>query len=169
MPETDVELEEAFSDALASERISIVRYPKGIFEEYPTPFRMIPYHGVLTYSENIKKTKTVVITAGRLTKNAADAIALTGKNIALIKLTKVFPLPIKEILSLTENAKNIYILEENYVHGGFAEKIASNLRSKNVNVHAIPDFVEHGDLGDLFRICGFSTEQLAKAFQKLAK
>jgi 1-deoxy-D-xylulose-5-phosphate synthase len=169
MPETDGELEEAFAAALASEKISVIRYPKGKYEPYTPPMRMISHNGVLTYSENIKKTKTVVITAGRLAKNAAEAIALSGKNIALIKMTKVFPIPIKEILSLTENAKNIYILEENYVHGGFAEKIASHLRSKNVTVHAIPDFVEHGDLGDLFRICGFTTEQLAKAFQKLAK
>ena len=167
MPETDSELEEAFSVGLASDKISIVRYPKGIFEEYPLPFRMIPYHGVLTYSENIKKTKTVIITAGRLTKNAADAIALSGKNISLIKLTKVFPIPIKEILSLTENAKNIYILEENYVHGGFAEKIAAQLRNKNVTVHAIPDFAPHGDLSDLFRIMGFEPKQIAQKLSKM--
>ena len=169
MPETDAELEEAFSDGLASEKISIIRYPKGKYETYEMPFGMISHKGLLAYSENIKKTKTVVITAGRLTRNAAESIALTGKNIALIKLCRVFPLPIKEILSLTENAKNIYILEENYVHGGFAEKIASALRNKNVTVHAIPDFVGHGDLSDLFRICGFTKEQLAIAFQKLLK
>ena len=166
MPETDTELEDAFTAGLASEKISIIRYPKGKYEKYDLPFGMISLKGPLTYSENIKKTKTVVITAGRLTKNAAEAIALTGKNIGLIKLCKVFPLPIKEILSLTENAKNIYILEENYVHGGFAEKIASCLRSKNVTVHAIPDFVEHGDLSDLFRLIGFEPKQLA---QKLSK
>ena len=169
MPETDVELENAFADALASEKISVIRYPKGKYDAYDSPLRMISPNGVLTYSENIKKTKTVVITAGRLAKNAAEAIALSEKNIALIKLRRVFPLPIKEILSLTENAKNIYILEENYVHGGFAEKIAASLRSKNVTVHAIPDFVAHGDLSDLFRTCGFTKEQLAKSFQKLAK
>ena len=167
MPETDVELEEAFSAGFASEKISIVRYPKGKYEKYDLPFGMISVKGLLTYSENIKKTKTVVITAGRLTKNAAGAIALTGKNIALIKLTKVFPLPIKEILSLTENAKNIYILEENYVHGGFAEKIASCIRNKNVTVHAIPDFVEHGDLSDLFRTMGFEPKQLAQKLSKM--
>jgi 1-deoxy-D-xylulose-5-phosphate synthase len=169
MPETDAELEEAFSDGLASEKISIIRYPKGKYEPYTPPMRMISHNGVLTYSENVKKTKTVVITAGRLTKNAAEAIALSDKNIGLIKMVKVFPIPIKEILSLTENAKNVYILEENYVHGGFAEKIASRIRNKNITVHAIPDFVGHGDLSDLFRICGFTKEQLAEAFRKLTK
>lgn len=167
MPETDTELEEAFSAALSSEKISIVRYPKGKYEKYDLPFGMISHKGLLTYSENIKKTKTVVITAGRLAKNAAEAIALTGKNIALIKLCKVFPLPIKEILSLTENAKNIYILEENYVHGGFAEKITSQIRNKHVTVHAINGFVEHGSLDDLFQTCGFTQKQIAQKLIKL--
>ncbi len=169
MPETDAELEKSFSDGLASENISVIRYPKGKYEEYALPFKMIPHHGILTYSENIKKTKTVIITAGRLTKNAAEAIALSGKNIGLIKMVKVFPIPIKAILFLTENAKNVYILEENYIHGGFAEKIASCIRNKNVTVHAINGFVEHGELSDLFRVCGFTAEQLKEAFQKLIK
>ena len=167
MPETDSELEEAFAVGLASDKISIIRYPKGKYEAYNSPMRMISHNGVLTYSENIKKTKTVVITAGRLTKNAAEAIALTGKNIGLIKLTKVFPIPIQEILALTENAKNIYILEENYIHGGFGEKIASRLRNKNVTVHAISDFAPHGDLSDLFRIMGFEPKQIAQKLSKM--
>lgn len=163
MPETDEETERAFSAALASDRLSVVRYPKGRYEPYDTPCAMRD-QGVLTYSENIGEAETVVITAGRLTRNAADAIARTGKNIALIKLIRVFPVPIDEILSLTANAKRVYLLEEGYVHGGFAEKIAAQIRNKNVTVHAISDFVEHGELPDLFRICGFTAEQLAESF-----
>jgi 1-deoxy-D-xylulose-5-phosphate synthase len=169
MPETDGELEEAFAAALASEKISVIRYPKGKYEEYSFPHRMISHKDLLAYSENIDRAKTVVITAGRLTKNAAEAIILSGKDIALIKLIKVFPLPIKDILSLTADAENIYLLEENYVHGGFSEKIASHIRDKNVTVHAINDFVGHGDLNSLFRICGFTKEQLSQTFQKLTK
>ena len=161
MPETDAELEQAFSDSLASEMISVIRYPKGKYTSYSMPFPMIS-RGNFTYSENVQSAGTVVITAGRLTKNAAEAIALTGKNIALIKLVKVFPLPIDEILRLTEHATHIYILEENYVCGGFAEKIAAHIRKQAVTVHAIPDFVGHGDLNDLFRLMGFEPKQLAE-------
>lgn len=166
MPETDEETEKAFSDALTGERLSIVRYPKGKYEKYDFPYVLRDKEN-LTYSENITEAETVVITAGRLTKNVAEAIALTGKNIALIKLRKVFPVPINDILSLTANAKNIYILEENYVHGGFAEKTASHIRDKNVTVRAIHDFIGHGDLEDLFRICGFTKEQLAEELNRI--
>ena len=166
MPETDNELEKAFSEGLASEKISVIRYPKGRYEDYGKPFQMISHKGILAYSENIGEAETVVITAGRLTKNAAEAITLIGGDVALIKLIKVFPLPMEDILSLTENAENIYILEEGYVHGGFAEKIAAHICGKNVTVHAINDFVPHGELSDLFRLCGFTKEQLAKTFCK---
>ena len=169
MPETDAELEEAFTAALASEKISIIRYPKGKYEEYSCPHRMISHKELLAYSENIDLAKTVIITAGRLTKNAVEAIALSDKKIALLKLIRVFPLPIGEILALTANAENILLLEENYVHGGFSEKIAAHIRNKNVTIRAIPDFVPHGDLNDLFRICGFSKEQLAEAFENIAR
>ena len=166
MPETDGETERVFSTVLSSDRLSVVRYPKGRYEPYDTPYAMRD-QGDLTYSENIEEAETVVITAGRLSRNAADAIARTGKNIALIKLIRVFPVPIEEILSLTVNAKRIYLLEEGYVHGGFAEKIAAQIRNKNVTVHAISDFVEHGELPDLFRICGFTAEQLAESFVEM--
>ena len=169
MPETDEEMEEAFTAALASEKISVIRYPKGKYEAYQSPHRMIARQNLLSHSDNIDRAKTVVITAGRLTKNAAEAIALSGKEIALIKLIRVFPLPIGEILALTANAENILLLEENYVHGGFSEKIAAHIRDKNVTIRAIPDFVPHGDLNDLFRICGFSKEQLAEAFENIAR
>lgn len=130
---------------------------------------MIARQNLLSHSDNIDRAKTVVITAGRLTKNAAEAIILSGKDIALIKLIRVFPVPTEEILRLTANTENILLLEENYVHGGFSEKIAAHIRDKNVTVHAINNFVGHGDLNDLFRICGFTKEQLSQTFQKLDK
>ena len=162
MPETDEETENVFSAALESDKISVIRYPKGKFEPYDMPYAMHG-NGRLTYSENIFRAKTVVITAGRLTRNAAEAIRLSGKDIALIKLIRVFPLPTEELLALTVNAENIYILEENYVQGGYGEKLAAHVRNKNVTVRAISDFVPHGSLTDLFRFCGFAGEQLAQA------
>ena len=166
MPETDEETENVFSAALESDKISVIRYPKGKYEPYDTPYAM-QGNGQFTYSENIARAKTVVITAGRLTRNAAEAIRLSGKDIALIKLIRVFPLPMEELLSLTANADNIYLLEENYVHGGYGEKLASHIRNKNVTIHAISDFVPHGSLPDLFRLCGFMPGQLAEVFCQL--
>jgi len=164
MPETYEELETSLSDGLASEKISVVRYPKGQYTEYPFPYPMRAYENLFTYSENTKTAETVVITAGRLTKNAAEAIALTGKNIALVKLIRVFPIPDRELLPLLQSTKNVYLLEEGYEEGGFAQKLSAKLREKNVRIHAIPSFIPHGELSELYRLCGFSKEQLAKSF-----
>ena len=164
MPETYEELETAFSEGLANDKISIVRYPKGKYESYTFPFSMRSVENLFTYSENINTAETVVITAGRLTKNAAEAIAETGKNIALVKLIRVFPLPVEALLPLLQNAKNIYLLEEGYEEGGFAQKLAARLQEKNVKLHAISDFIPHGELSELYELCGFTKEQLAKSF-----
>ena len=163
MPETYAELENAFSEGLASDKISIVRYPKGKYTEYAYPFPMRSHQNLLTYSENIETAKTVVITAGRLTQNVAEAIAMTGKNIALIKLIRVFPIPAETLFSLIQNAENIYLLEEGFEEGGFAQKIASVLQNKNVKIHAVSQFIPHGELTDLYSLCGFTKEQLAKS------
>ena len=162
MPETYDELENAFIEGFANDKISIVRYPKGKYESYPYPFPMRKYQNLFTYSENIETAETVVITAGRLTKNAAEAIALTGENIALVKLIRVFPIPVQSLLPLLQNAKNIYLLEEGFAEGGFAQKISSMLREKNIKIHAISQFIPHGELSDLYALCGFTKEQLAK-------
>ena len=163
MPETYTELENSFTEGLANDKISIVRYPKGEYQPYPTPFPMRTEGNLFTYSENVETAETVVITAGRLTKNAAEAIAQTGKNIALVKLIRVFPIPDQKLLPLIKNAKNIYLLEEGYQEGGFAQKLASLLRHQNVRIHAISSFIPHGDLPDLYQLCGFTKEQLAKS------
>ncbi len=164
MPETYEELESAFSEALEGNTLSVVRYPKGKYEPYSFPYPMRTVKNQLQYSENIKTAETVIITAGRLTKNAAKAIALTDQNIALIKLIKVFPIPAEELLPLTANVKNVYLLEEGFEQGGFAQKIAALLFGKNIRIHAISSFIPHGELTELYEMCGFTEEQLAKSF-----
>lgn len=164
MPETYEEMESAFSEGLSNDKISIIRYPKGKFENYSFPYAMNTQQNLFTYSENIGTAETIVITAGRLTKNAAEAIALTQKNIALVKLIRVFPIPVKELFPLIQNAKTIYLLEEGCEQGGFAQKIAALLRNQTVKIHAISSFIPHGELSDLYELCGFTKEQLAKSF-----
>ncbi len=164
MPETYEELETAFSEGLENDKISIVRYPKGKYESYPLPYPIRAHQNLFTYTENIGTAETIVITAGRLAKNAAEAIALTGKNIALVKLIRVFPIPAGELLPLIQDAKNIYLLEEGCEQGGFAQKIAALIQNQNVKIHAISSFIPHGELSDLYELCGFTKEQLAKSF-----
>ena len=161
-PETYTELQKAFSYGFESQKITIIRYPKGSYREYPPAYPMITFENSLSYSENIENAETVIVTFGRLTKTAHDAIRLSGKNIGLMKLIRLYPLDHKKIAHLLRNAKTIYFLEEGYRTGGVSEKIAAHLQDKNIRIHAIEDFVDHGSLTDLNTLCGFTAEKIAE-------
>ena len=160
-PETYDELKNAFSHGFASDKITVIRYPKGSYHAYEPSFPMLSNENTLAYTENIETAETVIVTFGRLTKTAHDAIKLSGKNIGLLKLIQIFPLEHKKIAHLLRNAKNIYFLEEGYRTGGVSEKIAAYLKDKNIKIHAIENFVEHGNLADLNTLCGFTAETIA--------
>jgi deoxyxylulose-5-phosphate synthase len=77
-------------------------------------------------------------------------------------LIQIFPLDYKKIAHLLRNAKNIYFLEEGYRSGGVSEKIAAYLQDKNIKIHAIENFVDHGNLADLNHLCGFTAEKICQ-------
>ena len=161
-PETYDELKNAFSHGFASEKITVIRYPKGSYQSYEPAFPMIADGNALAYTKNIETAETVIVTFGRLTKTAHDAIKLSEKNIALLKLIQLYPLDHKKIAHLLRNAKNIYFLEEGYRTGGVSEKLTAYLQDKNIKIHAIENFVEHGNLADLNTLCGFTAEKIAE-------
>ncbi len=161
-PETYDELKNAFLYGFQSEKITVIRYPKGSYQPYEPSSPMISDGNILSYSQNIETAETVIVTFGRLTKTAHDAIRLSGKNIGLLKLIQLYPLDHKKIASLLRNAKNIYFLEEGYRTGGVSEKIASQLQDKTIKIHAIEDFVDHGNLADLNTLCGFTAEAICR-------
>ncbi len=161
-PETYDELKYAFSHGFASEKITVIRYPKGSYHIYEPSFPMISDGNEFAYTENIETSETVIVTFGRLTKTAHEAIKLSGKNIGLLKLIQLYPINRKKIAVLLKNAKNIYFLEESYRTGGVSEKIAAQLQNKNIQIHAIEDFVDHGDLNDLNALCGFTADAVCR-------
>lgn len=161
-PETYDELKNAFSHGFASAKITVIRYPKGSYQSYEPAFPMIADGNTLAYTKNIETAETVIVTFGRMTKTAHDAIKLSDKNIGLLKLIQIFPLDYKKIASLLRNAKNIYFLEEGYRSGGVSEKIAAYLQDKNIKIHAIENFVDHGNLADLNHLCGFTAEKICQ-------
>ena len=165
-PETYDELEKAFESGFESSNITVIRYPKGSFSEYTPAIPMIQ-NDVFSYSENIGTAETVIVTFGRLTKTAHEAIKKSKKNIALLKLIRVFPLEYTKIEELLKNAKNIYFLEESYLSGGVSEKLAARLQNKKIKIHAITEFIEHGELSELNILCGFTAENIESAISLL--
>ncbi len=170
-PETYDEVRTVFEHVYDREDFSIIRYPKGAEASYTSAKKMIKNGNVLKYSEDIDRAETVIITYGRIAKVANEVIKLLDKEeIGLLKLIRIFPLDIQEILRLTENAKRIYFLEESYRYGGVSEKIAAEIRGdKKVMIHAVDRFVEHGGIDELFRFCGFTAENVAEKILEMKR
>jgi 1-deoxy-D-xylulose-5-phosphate synthase len=171
-PETYAELKNIFETVYKSDDFSVIRYPKGSEEIYTKAKKMVKNGNAFEYSEGIEKADTVIVTYGRITKIANEALIKLGEkeNTGILKLIRLFPLDMDEIMKLIGNAKVVYFLEEGYRYGGVSEKIAAELRGdKKVIIHAIETFVEHGKLDELFHFCGFTADNVAQRISKAKK
>ena len=107
----------------------------------------------------------MIITYGRLTTLASEVANELG--LAVLCLLKIFPLNKDYLKELLDGKELIYVLDEGYISGGFGEKIAASLSgTKNIYVHAINDFVEHGSLSELKRELGFTKESILERIKE---
>ena len=171
-PETYGELERSMTMALEEDKLSVVRYPKGK-EPTDSVASVWDEEEFLEYSENIEQAEAIIVTYGRLAAVAKEAAALLAseRSVGWIKAVRVFPAPAGAVARLTPRAKVIYYLDEGIASGGFAEKMAAqsaNSEAKTI-VHAVEDFVPHGDLDDLKRLCGFTPGNVAERIRAMLK
>ncbi|MBC3889939.1 1-deoxy-D-xylulose-5-phosphate synthase [Acetobacterium paludosum] len=176
-PETYAEMDQSFNHAFYHNGLVVIRYPKGMELEYNrSKYKSL---GGLSYLDfSTAPYEVAIITYGRITKNAYDAIKLLNNagHIRLIKLVKVYPLDFEKIFSLIEGVRVIYILEEGIKSGGIAEKLASEfaqndmMHTKKILIRAIENpLMEQGDLASLYASCGFQPEQIAAEIKDLMK
>ena len=172
-PENYNEMRKVFKKAFISPLTTIVRYPKGAEIDYDRSI-FINEETFSYTNDGESDFDAVIITYGRITYNAVKAIQLLqNKKIRIIKLNKIHPLELSDILPLIGDTKLIYFLEEGIKSGGIAEKFTSryceiNSESKaRIVIRAINNkFIEHGDLDSLFEACGFKEEQIAEEIDR---
>ncbi|MBO5111032.1 MAG: 1-deoxy-D-xylulose-5-phosphate synthase [Clostridia bacterium] len=167
-PETYEELELTMDLALAEDKLSVIRYPKG---NAPAKREgaLWQAEALLEHSANVEEAEVVLVTYGRMAAVAERAAALLAEeySVGWIKAVQVFPTPHEAVEKLTPRAKLVYYLEEGIASGGFAEKMAARHSGKGGAVtHAVEGFVPHGELADLNRLCAFTPEQVAERVRK---
>lgn len=157
-PETYEELASCFDRALASEKISIVRYPKD--EENPEAEEIREED--FAYTPEIESAETVIVTYGRVASVAREAAKASGRKTGVLRLKKIFPLDFAKIAPLLGNAKLVYVLEEGSRAGGIGEKLAAGLAggNKKVLLHAIEGYVGQGTKEELFEEYGFTSGKI---------
>jgi 1-deoxy-D-xylulose-5-phosphate synthase len=165
------ELENRLTFAIEDDCLSIVRYQKGSEISYDEDL-FVNGNPNITYTKGIEEADAVILTYGTITYQAYKAMKLLSAKhkIGIIKLIKIFPVNISEILKLSQNAKLIYILEEGIKSGGVAEKTASLAYSlscqKKIFINAIENFVQHGSKEEIYRSLGFDENSIADTIDK---
>jgi len=148
-----------------------VRYPRG---------------GDLTIAESGWNGKNAVvshregaavtlITYGTLTNNviaAAERLADAGIEATVLRLLRVWPLPLDEICSLLSTSDTVVIIEETCSGSGIREALAWELvqRVSGCNIVGMDlgsSFVPHGSMDDLYRHCGLDSDSIVKYIREV--
>ena len=163
-PETYEELKNCLELATSGQNLNVVRYPKGDMARYDrSGFEYTPDKNISFVGE--KDAEVVIVTYGRVTKQAYDAYLELSKNhkCALVKLVKVYPFDEAFIKSFLHNAKLLYVLEEGVKAGGIGEKLCSSISDVKTVVRAVDNsFGFHATVDELLSHFGMTGEKVVK-------
>ncbi|WHE08044.1 1-deoxy-D-xylulose-5-phosphate synthase [Thermoanaerobacterium thermosaccharolyticum] len=150
-----------------------IRYPKGNAGDYDAK-RKVSFK--IGKAEVIQEGSNVAIFAlGRMVNVAIDAIDKLQKNSVnpyLVNLRFAKPLDVETILKISEKVDYIFTVEDNVIVGGVGSAILELLSDNNIYKKfyrfGFPDkFIEHGDVGSLFKKYGLDSDSLAEKIIEL--
>ncbi len=161
-PDNYSELSHMIGASLNSPYVDIIRYPKGAEMQYD---RSVFTRNGDVFSYVPEGAEAVIVTYGRVTKLAYDAAMASEYKVGVVRVARLMPLPINEILSALNGVPVVYILEEGMRRGGFCERLSAHFvergYSPKVVIHAVNgEFVPHGSTDDLMRRFGFTSEEI---------
>jgi len=167
-PKDENELQHMLYSALKYPGAVAVRYPRGAGHgvSLDWSFKELP----LGKAEVLKDGEDAVIFAiGHVVYEAlkaADMLKERGYSVAVVNARFLKPLDEDLICEYASRTKRVITVEENTILGGFGSAVAELLLEKGIsNVKfkriGLPDeFVEHGELPILRKICGLTTEHI---------
>jgi 1-deoxy-D-xylulose-5-phosphate synthase len=116
-----------------------------------------------------------IVTYGTLVNEAlaaAELLERKGIHVAVIRMTRIEPMPLDALQEVLRGQTHILLAEE--AIGGLAESLAWQL-SQRLPDAAIAvrdlgrDFVPHGDMASLYKQYGLDAESLAEKFMEVRK
>ncbi len=116
----------------------------------------------------------VLVTYGTLLSNvleAAEALSQKGVETTVLRLLRVEPLPVEEILSQLGNAKTVVIVEETCTGSGIKEALSWQLHEKAPHLRILgrdlgKQFITHGALNTLYQHYGLDGASIAKLVEE---
>lgn len=171
-PETYEEMSDCLDKAISYHGLSVLRYPKG--SQYDYDREKFFYDKEKDYAFfGDHNAEILIITYGRITYQAYRALKILERNkrVAILKLVKIYPLDKNILMSVANNAKIVYILEEGIKSGGVGEKIASELCGKvsaEVKIRAVDnEYAFCASTEKLFEHFGMDGESVATEINNL--
>lgn len=150
----------------ADEYSAAVRYPRGVPNENVSKLR---YDCIEYALYGNTDAKSVIVTYGRITGEAVDAVdrlSENGTDILLISLNQIKPIA-DSVINILLSKEKIYFFEEGVRNGGVAEKLGSMLLESGYKgkyrIRAIENkFVEQASISELLSIYGLDCEAMIK-------
>jgi 1-deoxy-D-xylulose-5-phosphate synthase len=150
-----------------------IRYPRGrgINVDWQKPFEKIE----IGVAQCLKKgSKTAIISTGAIGNNVIQALSKLGQPETLAHYDFAFVKPLDEKLlhSIFNIFQSIITIEDGIIIGGFGTAI---LEFASQNNYQIPiqtlgvsdQFIEHGTIAELQKLCAIDVEHLVDIFKKL--
>ena len=105
---------------------------------------------------------------------AAQILENSGIHATIIRLMKVAPLPLPEIIQLIGQSGNVLVIEDNAAGSGVWEQLAVNIHAEKPNVKTYSlnlgfNFVTHGSLADLYVKHGLDPSSIADYIMEVLK
>ncbi len=158
-------LEADINNAVNADKFAVaVRYPRGGENENTKKLR---FNCVEFGTYGNRKAETCVVTYGRVTANAiaaVDALSKSGKDVFLLSLNKIKPLP-KQVTEILSEKKHVFFFEEGIRSGSVGERVGSRLLEKGFGgtyrLTAVDDkFVSQATVEELLKEYKLDTDSI---------
>lgn len=154
----------------------VIRYPRGrgVCSDWKCELEEIP---IGKGREIITGNKLAVITIGpigNVAKKAIEEINTDNKEIALYDLRFLKPLDEELLHTIGKKFSSIVTIEDGVIKGGMGSAILEFMSDNDYTPHikrlGVPDeFVEHGTVEELYKVCGLDAETIQTELQNRLK
>ena len=153
----------------------VIRYPRGrgVCVDWECPFEEIPVGKGRTILEGNDLAVITIGPIGNVAKEAIEELQETNsKTVALYDLRFLKPIDEEMLHSIGDKFKHVITIEDGVIQGGMGTAVLEFMSDHNYNpqIHrlGIPDeFIEHGSVKELHKVCGLDKESIRKEIEKL--
>jgi 1-deoxy-D-xylulose-5-phosphate synthase len=174
VPQDDREFRDMIYTALQLNAPVAIRYPRrNAAGQKNAPYQLLPVgRGAVLQ----RGREVALVAVGTMVTNAlaaANQLQSSGINCTVVNARFVKPLDEELLLELTTNHRLIVTIEENIIAGGFGSAVLELFASKQVTkvkcvALGIPDqFVTHGSIDILLRLCGLDCDSICQKVLEL--